>query len=140
MGGLDGNEGDFDHLLTWNPEQLSGKREEKVEGFGDTVQWLITEDQVWRIKTFAIDQDVHTYIIAEKTDPSFDYASLAHGNTENHYGDVIEETLTIKSDDGTEGLKAALIENGLQPHLNIGSSGVIFWSPEGTHYSTKSSP
>jgi hypothetical protein len=118
----------------------SDNREERVEGFGDTVQWLIAEDQVWRVRTYALDEDVHVYLVASKRDLAVDYVALAHSNTEKHYGDVLEREVTLYSNDGTSGIEAGLTENGLDAHLNKAPSGLFFWSPIGTKYSAKSQP
>lgn len=118
----------------------SDNREEQVAGFGDTVQWLITEDQVWRVRTYALDEDVHVHLVASKRDPALDYVALAHSNTETHYGDVLEREVTLHSNEGASGIVANLTENGLDAHLNKAASGLFFWSPIGSRYSTKSQP
>lgn len=118
----------------------SENKEERVEGFGDTVQWVISEDQVWRVRTYSIDEDVHLHLVASKRDPAVDYVALAHSNTEKHYGDVLESELTLESNDGPSGIEAGLTVNGLDAHLNIAPNGAFFWSPIGTSYSTKSQP
>lgn len=118
----------------------SDNKEELVEGFGDTVQWVIAEDQVWRVRTYSMDEDVHVHLVASERDPAVDYAALARSNTEKHYGDVLEREMTLQSNDGPSGIEAGLIANGLDAHLNIAPSGVFFWSPIGTTYSTKSQP
>ena len=113
-------------------------REESVEGFADTIQWVITEERVWRIRTYAVDQDVHVYLIAKEIDPSVDYVSLAQQNTEKHYGDVYEQMLILQSATGAPGIEAGLVRHRMDAHLNIGANGLLFWSPKGTDYRTRS--
>ncbi len=53
----------------------------------DTLQWWITKDETWRIKTFAKDSDIHIHQIAGRVE-----VETAIENTKKHYGDVIEKT------------------------------------------------
>ena len=58
--------------------------EEPADNVCDTVQWWITPDNTWRIKTFAMDHDIHIHEIGTPMDPA-----EAINNTRKHYGDVI---------------------------------------------------
>lgn len=111
-----------------------------AEEFGDTVQWIITDEKVWRVKTFALDQDVHPYLIAPVQELSIDPVDLAFSNTEKHYGDVIVRSIVLQTEAGVEDLRHDLAAAGLDPNLNVSPSGFLFWTPEGTNYSTKSAP
>lgn len=114
--------------------------EEPVEGFADTIQWVVTDERVWRIRTYAMDQDVHVHLVAKEIDPSIDYVTLAQENVEKHYGDVLEGKVILQSDNGVPEIEAGLVRHGLDAHLNVGASGMLFWSPEGTDYRTRSHP
>ena len=118
----------------------SENREEPIEGFADTVQWVITDERVWRIRTYAVDQDVHVHLVAKEIDPSIDYVTLAQANVEKHYGDVLNGKVILHSDKGVPGIEAHLVRHGLGAHLNMGQNGMLFWSPEGTDYRTRSHP
>lgn len=115
-------------------------RELPVKGFADTVQWIVTEKSVWRVRTFAIDEDVHTYDLTGGIGSATNWVELAQENTKKNYGDVLEGELVIVSSDGLEGLRRELKAHGLDPNLNEGPAGLLFWSPQGTKYSTKSAP
>ena len=69
-----------------------------------------------------------------------DLVRLARTNTEKHYGDVLTEGYVISTEEGVDGLRRGLTDRGLSPHLEISDSGFLFWTPEGTHYRTKSQP
>jgi hypothetical protein len=102
----------------------------------DTVQFHQLESGGWRIKTYAMDQDVHVWSLG-KVD---DIVSLAKSNTEKHYGDVLAEAYILESRSGIDGLRQELAVRGLSTHLEISDSGFVFWAPEGTRYRTKSTP
>ena len=96
----------------------------------------ITAMICWRIKTYAMDRDVHAWNIG-KVD---DLVALARANTERHYGDVLTEGYILKSESGLDGIRTELAERGLDPHLEVATAGVAFWAPEGTTYRSKSRP
>src|SRR5713101_8846758 len=104
----------------------------------DTIQWLFTPAENWRIKTFAIDEDVHVWSIGTNlpTDP----VEFAVNNTEKHYGDVLGKRVIVGSSDGFDALKTKLEGHGLSPHLEIDKGGFAFWAPAGTHYRTRTTP
>ena len=104
----------------------------------DTVQFYESEAAgAWRIKTYATDQDVHVWSIGKNIE---DIVALARSNTEKHYGDVLGEGYILKSTTGLEGLRNELASRGLSTHLEVSDAGFLFWTPEGTHYRSKSRP
>jgi hypothetical protein len=102
----------------------------------DTVQFYYGGVDCWRIKTFAVDQDVHVWNIGKVED----LVAMARTNTEKHYGDVLSEGYILKSDSGLEGIRAELADRGLDAHLEVAKAGFAFWTPEGTNYRNKSRP
>lgn len=103
----------------------------------DTVQFYAAGDAAWRIKTYAMDEDVHFWSLGEQTE---DIVALARRSTEKHYGDVLAETCVIETEDGIEGLKRELASHGLETNLELPPFGAVFWAPAGTRYRTKSEP
>ncbi|HEY0686007.1 MAG TPA: hypothetical protein VGD45_26935 [Steroidobacter sp.] len=103
----------------------------------DTVQFFQSDSGAWRIKTFAMDQDVHVWSLGGKVG---DIVTVARSNTEKHYGDVLLEGYISKSSTGFDGLRQELESRGLSTHLEISDSGLVFWTPEGTRYRSKSKP
>lgn len=50
-------------------------------GVPDTLQWWITPESAWRIKTYALDHDIHTHSVAAQPD----FIELARSNNRKHY-------------------------------------------------------
>ncbi|QPF75002.1 hypothetical protein G8A07_20175 [Roseateles sp. DAIF2] len=106
----------------------------------DTIQFFAAADgSVWRIKTYAVDQDVHVWTL-DGSEIGSDLVEIAVGNTEANYGDVLDEGYVLSSDTGLAGLREQLEARGLPPHLNETSFGAVFWTPPDTNYKTKSRP
>jgi hypothetical protein len=103
----------------------------------DTVQFFATDQGNWRIKTYAINQDVHVWSMGGTPD---DILDLARQNTEKHYGDVLTEGYILESTDGVDGLRNELRNRGLDDHLEISKSGFVFWAPAGSNYHSRSTP
>lgn len=109
---------------------------EATDGEFDTVQFFFGGGDSWRIKTYAMDQDVHVWNIGNVED----LVALARANTQKHYGDVLAQAYILRSDCGVEGIHAELANRGLDAHLEMSSAGFVFWAPEGTSYRSKSRP
>lgn len=115
---------------------IDDEETEATDDAFDTIQFVRTDKGTWRIKTFATDEDVHLWSIANDGD----IVKLAVENTNKHYGDVIDKTLVLESDDGIDGLRRELQKQGLGDNLQISQKGPLFWAPAGSNYSTKSAP
>ena len=114
--------------------------EATAQGPVDTVQWAFRDHEVWRVRTFAVDEDVHVFNLDRKDKSLDELIEVARRNTLKHYGDVIAKEVMLNSSEGVEGLLDELERMGLDSHLEEGSSGVLFWTPSGSRYSTKSKP
>ncbi|WP_369978635.1 hypothetical protein [Xanthomonas bundabergensis] len=124
-------------FLTVQSSYLNDSEAEGTKDVFDTVQFLATDKGAWRIKTYATDQDVHVWSIGASTN---DLVSLAHQNTEKHYGEVLSEGYIIQTSEGIDGLCRELRERGLSDTLEISNSGFLFWVPADTDYRSLSTP
>lgn len=124
-------------VLSVQSSYLGNTEEDATDDVFDTVQFVATDRGAWRIKTYGMDQDVHTWSIGEAPEG---IVELARANTEKHYGDVLSEGYIIETVDGIEGLRKELRERGLSDHLEVSPTGLLFWAPEGTRYRSKSTP
>jgi len=108
----------------------------------DTVQFWFTAEVDWRIKTFAIDHDIHVHQIrtgstARKFSPKDAVAS-----TRKNYGDVIETVLLLEiADPNDKGeVDRVLKAHHLEGTLEIGKSGVASYNPDHGQYRSQSNP
>jgi hypothetical protein len=104
----------------------------------DTLQWWLG-DQAWRIKTFAVDHDIHMYSCGPNK-PGL--VGLAQQNNAKHYGDVIAEQHVLEFDDCTnaETVAAVLASAGLANRLEVAALNFAFWKPDDVRYRTQSTP
>lgn len=124
-------------VLTIQGSYVQNVEAAAVGSNADTVQFFIEPNQAWRIKTFAMDQDVHVYSLGVSKGS---IESLVVESTERTYGDVIAKKYVIRSKKGIEGLKEELKNVGLNQSLEVSKSGFAFWVPENTKYRSKSQP
>lgn len=116
--------------------------EEPVGGVPDTVQFWYSPDSDWRIKTFAIDHDIHVHEIREKGSEKKYSVEQAKANTERNYGDVLDRLVVIEIADPTDSdaVTRLLRSHGLSGSLELGKSGVAFYNPDGGRYYSQSRP
>lgn len=105
----------------------------------DTVQLWIGPTGCWRTRTYALDHDIHVYLL--ESTPA-DVLALAERNTRQHYGDVLDRFLVLAIDDledgaGTSGVLRA---TGLGGQLESSDDGFAFWNPDGASYHSQSRP
>lgn len=105
----------------------------------DTLQWWIGADCAWRIKTFAIDHDIHTHSIEKGGQ---EVVELAQANNRKHYGDVIEVQHVVEFQNCTNAkeVQQAFRRIGLAPRLEVAEGRFAFWKPDEEQYRTKSQP
>jgi hypothetical protein len=105
----------------------------------DTVQWWLAADHAWRIKTFAMDEDIHCYHISSSIAEGF-----ARQSTEKNYGDVIATSFSVELNSLTnaESIAKAMQDFGGAEALEVDRNGgkFAFWNPLQVHFSSKSQP
>jgi hypothetical protein len=106
----------------------------KVE---DTIQFWFGAEGPWRIRTYAIDHDIHIYSI----DSSFTEES-AQAHIAKHYAEVLKKQYVIRFKDTTDAdaIEKALRAVGLQGTLEVAQSGFAFYNPDSGKYKTQSEP
>src|SRR5215471_10180085 len=58
---------------------------EDVDDVPDTVQWWLGAGGCWRLRTYAIDHDIHSYKIGNSPQTTLE---LAQTNNQKHFGDI----------------------------------------------------
>ena len=113
--------------------------ERETKSHTDTIQFLLVGNQAWRIKTYAIDQDVHVWDIGKLEQEKFEEIAVA--NTKKHYGDVLKKQIAVQGAGDFESLRSVLKTKQLPPNLEIDKNKrFAFWVPEPDKYSSKSTP
>jgi hypothetical protein len=105
----------------------------------DTLQWWIAARGSWRIRTYAIDHDIHTHQV--DGDPTRLLTLASEGNRK-HYGDVLaaEHVLYFADSHDWSEVDAKFRAIGLEPRLEIAADRFAFWKPDDARYATKSNP
>lgn len=113
--------------------------ERAAAGATDTIQFCLKNGQAWRIKTFAIDHDVHVWSMGAMTPERM--VSIADENTGKNYGDVLGRKISIESQGDGSDLAEQLVRAGLPPFVEGPEDGSFaFWAHAAKLYRTQSSP
>jgi len=105
----------------------------------DTVQWWISPEGIWRIRTFGVDHDIHVYKVeGDLKDP----LEFAKANTLKHFDDVVasQNLLTIEGEADSEMIAGRFADEGLAPYFDVAPAGFIFWRPDAVHYFSQTVP
>ena len=104
----------------------------------DTLQWWIGE-QTWRIRTYALDHDIHTHSVA-RTGP--EVLELAQQNNAKHYAEVTaaQHVLHFRDCADPDDVATVLSAAGLDSRLDVAASRFAFWKPDDAWYRTQSTP
>ena len=108
----------------------------------DTVQFWFAPDSQWRIKTFAIDHDIHIHRLGAANDPARITAEFAQNNIKKTYGDVTAAVLLLEFPDpkNEAGVQRILKEHKLSGKLEAVKDGYCFYNVDCGNYRTKSKP
>ncbi len=116
--------------------------EEPLDGSDDvpdTLQWWIASDRAFRIKTFAVDHDIHIHGLT-KGGPSI--VEMAVANNSKIYGDVIDRQHVIELEDcnDADAVAVAFGAIDLAASLEVDAEQFAFWKPDEAEYKTQSRP
>jgi hypothetical protein len=112
---------------------------ESADDIPDTLQWWFGESGCWRIRTYALDHDVHAFQIGNSLRTTLE---LAEKNNRDNYGDIIatQHVIHFVNCANRVELEAEFGRIGLVPRLQFDLSRFVFWKPDDAEYLTKSSP
>jgi hypothetical protein len=115
--------------------------EQPATGVPDTIQFWLTSDTQRRIRTYAMDHDIHVYSLGsiEENKVSVEFA-IEH--IKKHYADVTASLIVLMFSDPKDKkeVEQLLAARHLKGTLEISNSGVAFYNPDGGEYQTKSKP
>jgi hypothetical protein len=104
----------------------------------DTLQWWVGSPTSWRIKTYALDHDIHTHDVGSRAD----MVQLAETNNLKHYGDIIKVQHVLEFVDCTDSAEVQRVLGGvnLAGRLEVAAGRFAFWKPDDARYWTQSTP
>jgi hypothetical protein len=105
----------------------------------DTLQWWLGSTTSWRIRTYALDHDLHAHAL---TTGGADLEALAAANTLKTYGDVVRSHHRIELGDAlvASSVGQAFEASGLPARIEA-RGPFAFWPPDqDAPYRTKSTP
>jgi len=107
----------------------------------DTVQFWVTSDSAWRIRTYAIDHDIHVYQLGYKEIPG-DPVEWLREDSRKHFETEIaaEHTFAFEEVQDEAEVKWVFEAVGLAPRLEVADIGFCFWKPDEANYRTQSTP
>ena len=107
----------------------------------DTIQFWLALDSQWRIRTYAVDHDIHVYTAGSRPDGSRLTAKEAADHIAKHYANITAKTVTLESHPGDKvEVRRVLTEKVLTGVLEVGKNGVAFYNPDKGKYRTSSKP
>jgi hypothetical protein len=114
-------------------------REYPADELFDTVQFWVDGPELWRIRTFAVDHDIHIHQLeGEGEDP----VQWAREHIVGLFEDVLAELITLEFDGRASSLAAmaVLAAKDLPGHIVQTAHGFAFWNPDDADYRTQSRP
>lgn len=107
----------------------------------DTLQFYAHNKQIWRIRTYALDHDIHIHQINMNNRSIEEVLTFLSDSTKEHYGDVVahEYTLQLESTTDKKSAETFLAEHGLHPKLES-TTDYAFWNPDGGTYRSQTNP
>jgi hypothetical protein len=116
--------------------------ERPAAGVVDTVQFWVGPAVPSRIRTYAIDHDIHVYSLGARPDGSLFEASEAQAHIRKHYSDILGTLYVLKFKDpgNADEVSRVFAANGLAGTLEIAPAGFAFYNPDRGTYRTQSRP
>lgn len=116
--------------------------ERPSRGVPDTVQFWIAPGGAWRIRTYAIDHDIHPHSLGGASHVKKISTSFARAQIQKHYGDVLAATHVLEFADtgAASAVREVLSKNRLKGSLEVAGLGFAFWNPDGAKYRSKTTP
>lgn len=119
-------------------------RQERDAGeIPDTVQFWLEDDGVWRVRTYAVDHDIHVHhlvgVVDSETKPRL---PQLEAHLERAYEGVLGPVYVLNFEDYTdaEAVRRELDAQSLPGELQTAEAGFYFYNPDGGEYRSQSEP
>lgn len=127
-------------LLT-TESSYSQEVERPASTVADTIQFWLGSESQWRIRTYAVDHDIHIYNLGSPKEKGFSSASaIEHIN--KHYEGIIAKTITLQfsNPNDPKEVQAVLAKHNLKGALEVAKAGFAFYNSDNEKYKTISAP
>lgn len=116
--------------------------EQPATAVPDTAQFWFGAETAWRIRTYAVDHDIHVYSVGRRDDKSSLTPGEAEMHLRKHYADVLAgvHVLTFKDPGNVLEVLRVLSAHGLHGKLEVAPAGFAFYNPDASKYKTQSQP
>lgn len=104
----------------------------------DTLQFYIHEETIMRIRTYALDHDIHIHQVNLRDKSVAETMEMLIQTTKIHYGDAIEKEIELTFTDRAE-LQSLLKKEGLLTLVEAGEN-YLYWKPDKEKYKNQSNP
>ena len=120
-------------------------KEEPAKEVPDTVQfWLNAgSDNNWRIRTYAIDHDIHPHSLGDLGKMKDHGVDFARAHISKNYGDVLQSVTVLEFTDtsDTNAVRRVLAEHKLKGTLEVSKkNGFAFLNPDDGEYRSRTKP
>lgn len=108
----------------------------------DTVQFWFSPQGSWKIRTFAIDHDIHIHSLDLNANSKKFMQSDAEAHIAKFYGEILKKqyVITFKNPANLEDVKHILNQSKLTGTLEVASAGFAFYNPDAQKYKSQSMP
>ena len=128
-------------ILTVESSYLS-EVERPAKKVPDAVQFWFAPDSQWRIKTYAIDHDIHVHRVNIADESKRLTVEFSQNNIKKSYGDVTSEVLIVEFPDpkNEAEVRRILRDKELSGTLESVKGGYYFYNPDSGDYRSRSKP
>lgn len=120
------------------------RRERPAGELPDMVQFWLEEDGVWRVRTYALDRDIHVHHLAGMIEtPDKPRVAVLRAHLERVYPDVLGVVHELEFENylDAEEVARVLADVGLvRTELELAEAGFYFYNPDGGEYKSLSDP
>ena len=116
--------------------------ERPAQGVPDTVQFWIGPEGLWRIRTYAIDHDIHPHSLGDGGNVKDNPTEFARAHIGKSYGDVLASIVVLEFPDTGDpaATRRILADHAMKGSLEVAKVGFAFWNPDDGTYRTQTKP
>lgn len=128
-------------LLTTESSYMTDVEREATDA-PDTVQFWFSAKGTWRIRTYAIDHDIHIHSVGAPSEGEAFGPEDAIEHFQNSYDDILAKLVTVELKDPADEAETskALAEYDLDGIVQMAPAGFGFYNPDRGTYKTQSEP